>query len=254
MYLVTIDSIVRSALISQGLSIHYYYQFFHYAHKCFRELLMDTLKTVQVVELTVTPGNSVKVPNDFIDWIKVGYKRGQFVKELGQRDTLARVPNRDANGNEISYPDIDRSVGKYADVWSGYYLFVNGNDNGEHLGKIYGHGNGTMENSFKFIPERKEIRLDVSFQPGDKIILEYVGYGLTPNTTTSVTPYAQDTIENYIIWKYKSSLRTLPAVEKQLAQQEFYNSLRILRGRLNEATITDIVRASRKYYRATIKN
>jgi len=161
MYLVTIDSIVRSALLSQGLSIHYYYQFFHYAHKCFRELLMDTLRTIQTVELTVGDANAIKVPADFIDWVKVGYKRGQFVKELGQRDTIARVPNRDANGNEIAYADVERSVGKYADVWSGYYLFVNGNDNGEHLGKIFGHGNGTMQNSFKFVPERGEIRLDV---------------------------------------------------------------------------------------------
>lgn len=254
MYLVTIDSIVRSALLSQGLSIHYYYQFFHYAHKCFRELLMDTLRTIQTVELTVGDANAIKVPADFIDWVKVGYKRGQFVKELGQRDTIARVPNRDANGNEIAYADVERSVGKYADVWSGYYLFVNGNDNGEHLGKIFGHGNGTMQNSFKFVPERGEIRLDVSFQKGDKILVEYIGYGQASNTTTRVTAYAQDTIENYIVWKYKQSLRNATIADKQLAQQDFYNSLRILRGRLSEVSITDIIRSSRKNYRATIKN
>lgn len=111
-----------------------------------------------------------------------------------------------------------------------------------------------MQNSFKFVPERGEIRLDVSFQKGDKILVEYIGYGQASNTTTRVSAYALDTIENYIVWKYKQSLRNATIADKQLAQQDFYNSLRILRGRLSEVSITDIIRSSRKNYRATIKN
>jgi len=244
MYLVTIDSIVRSALISQGLTIHHYYQFFHYAQKCFRELNLDTLKTVQVTELTIGNGNSVSLPSDFIDWVKVGIKVGQYVKPLVQLPSLMKTPNRDANGNEITYPEM----------WRGYYLQVNGNDRGEHLGKDYGHGNGSSADSFTFVPGRNELRFDISYPKGNKILLEYIGYGTNANTTTSITMYAQDTVENYIIWKYKCSLRNSPVATQQMAMQEYYNSLRILRGRLNAVTVQDIIRISRNNYKASIKN
>jgi hypothetical protein len=247
MYLVNIDSIIRSTLISQGLSIHYYYQFLHYAISGFKELQFDSLKIIQVRELTVTNGNSVKLPDDFIDIVKIGYRVGQFTKELDKRDTISRIPNRNATGNEISYDNIESS-NSYPNLWNGGYPM------GEHVGRMYGYGNGIQDNSYKLVPERNEIRLDVTFAKGDKVLLEYIGYGGNMNTLTLVTAYAQEAIENYILWKWKSSIRNLTISEKQIAQQDFYNSLRILRGRMNSISVNDIIAIARKNYMAAIKN
>jgi hypothetical protein len=84
--------------------------------------------------------------------------------------------------------------------------------------------------------------------------MDYLTDGLTINASNAIHPYAAATIEAYIIWKMKENGRNYNISERQLAKDEFYNQLRILKGRLNPMDVNDIRRSLAYGYGPTIKN
>lgn len=64
----TIDGVVRSALASHQLPLHYYVEFAHHALRCLRDLEMDIgLRAVRLFTATLDNEGNVTVPADTID-------------------------------------------------------------------------------------------------------------------------------------------------------------------------------------------
>lgn len=253
MKLYTLDNIVRSALTDKGYPMHFYLQYLQYGVDALRMLNFDVLKNVKSVRLNVNSYKAAKLPCDFVDYIRVGNEYGQYIYPFGEkRDSFNRLNKIDSQGNKISYGDIEAANGILPNNWEGFWYTNYVNDKGEHLGRIFNNLSG-FRDSFLIIRERDEIQLDISYK-GSTIVMDYVTDGLIPDASNSIHPYAIDTIKSYIFWKQKEHGRQYNISERQLAKEEFYNQLRILKGRLNGIDINDIKRSLSKGYGPTVKN
>jgi hypothetical protein len=249
MRLYTLDDIVRAYLVKKNKSMHYYLDFLVHAVDAIREISLDTMKVVRTVKIPVNSYKAVVLPGDYVDWIKIGFARGQYNVQMSNRQSFNRLNNLDDNGVKIPYEDIvgDENVG--IGEWDGLAYAWSTNDNGEILGRVFNNGAGTTQNSFKVLRERGEIQLDNRFE-ADYIILEYIGDGLDGDADTEVHPYSLATIEAYISWKSSRNADNIQSPEGY----NFYNNHRILRARMNEISLLDIQRSKEKGYKATIKN
>jgi hypothetical protein len=249
MRLYTLHDIVRGYLLKKGKSMHYYIEYLAHAVDALRELSFDSLKTVKRVKLPVNSYQAVVLPCDYVDFIKIGFPRGQYVVEMSSRTSLNRLNNIDDTGAKVPYEIINGDDDSDVGAWTGEDYFWETNANGELLGKQFNNNGGYSNNSYKVLRERGEIQLDNRFA-GEYVVLEYIGDGLDTNAESEVHPYAQATIEAYIAWKSSKNADNITSPEGF----NFYNNHRILRSRLNDITLLDIVRMKQRGNKAVIKN
>lgn len=268
MKLVSLDNIVRSALTTSGLPIHYYYIFLHNGIRCLRELNLDIMRNIIPVLLPVDNAGQVTLPKDYVDFVRIGYEWGQFVAPMQQEGSINRLPYYNSSGQIVKYPSaMNQSTSTNqqfftSDVFNivgyGYYWYYlnNYNNYGEDMDGYYGLRNGFQNNTFKVIPERGIIQLNQATNV-TKLYLEYISDGFnttTCNCGTMVNLYAYDVIEKYIIWKvnqHNMPKTRLGQIDEM--KNDYDNAIRILRSRMNPITKIDILSAFRKGYQQTIK-
>lgn len=246
---VTLDNICRSTLMQCGYSLHYYIQALKSASDCLRELTFDTLQNVNTVNLTISDSGAADLPCDYVDFVKVGVPYSQYVRPLVQKDSINRLQNKDSSGNVIPYSDNESDDFLFV---PSFYVSDFINDNGEPLGRLFGFNAGWIQDGFKILRERGQIQVDQQLC-ATSIYLEYISDGQCSDNATKVHPYAQKTIEAYILWQFKQHSRAYGSQERELAKNEFSTQRRILRARMNGLTAQDIKRIVRKSYSATIK-
>jgi hypothetical protein len=94
----SLDTIVKGYLLQKRYPMHFYIDFLIYAARCFEELHMDTIGNIRTVRLPVNDYFAVRLPDDYIDWTKVGIESGQFIKPLIQREGMNRRNNYTTQG------------------------------------------------------------------------------------------------------------------------------------------------------------
>lgn len=251
MKIYTLDKIVRSALLDKGYTMHWYLQFLQYGIDAVRMLNFDVLQNVKSIRLPVNSYKACTLPCDFVDVIRIGDEVGQYILPWGERETFNRLNKFDANGNKIPYGDIESVQGLLPNNWEGFWYTNYVNDKGEHLGRIFNNF-PSFRNSYLVIRERNEIQLDESYT-GSTITMDYITDGVTTDATTSIHPYAIDCIKAYIFWKAREHGRQFNLSERAMAKEEFYNQLRLLKGRMNGIDTNEIVRVLARSYGPTMK-
>lgn len=244
----TIDNITRSNLLRSGYPMHWYLQYLKYGIDGLRELTFDTLRVVNTVTISIGAGNVGQLPCDYVDYVKVGKKIGQYVRPMVESKTISRLHNFDSLGNIIQYGSstTNDNVGVTGADW------VMVNDKGENIGRLYGLGVFPSANGFKILRERGsgEIQLDDQCT-ATEIEMEYISDGQTMNSATKVHPYAQAFIEAEQIARLKEFGRHYSGEEKRESRRYADQLHRNLRGRLNPLTISDIKNIIRGSYTAT---
>jgi len=259
---ITIDSVVRSALMTCRKPIHYYMPFLHHALRCTKELKLGILQITKSVRLTVDEYGEIDLPTDYVDWVRVGYERGPYVVPLGEKRTINRLAYLDGNGDQQRYPQPytntpDRAWGPqpYTNTpdraW-GWWPSNHYNVYREHTGKFYGSNDSYRGDVFQIIIERGKVYVGREFDEGDTILLEYVYFDST-STQSLVSHYAGDCIEKYIVMKWLQHSKTSNQYEIELARRDYYNSYRKLISRMNPITKEMLLRLSRGNFKQSIK-
>lgn len=249
----TLDKIVRNALAERGYTVHWYINFLSYAVDALRELNMDVLKSIKSVRLPVNSYKAVTLPCDFVDYVRIGNEVGQYIYPHAEKSSsFNRLNKFDSNGNKVAYGDIEAQNGILPNNWDGFWYTLYTNQFGEHLGRIFNNFNGFRE-SFVILRERNEIQLDVSYT-GSTIVVDYITDGMTTDASNIIHPYAFDAIKKYIFWRHKENGRQYNLSERQIAKDEYYNALRVLRARMNNIDVNDIRRSLAKGYGPVIRN
>lgn len=244
----TIDSVVYEALSRVGRPIHWYEEILRYVLTCLKEIGYDSAGTLSAVRLEVNEFNEIDIPADFIDWVRIGTEYGNKIIPLGQNDGMNRLQNLDG-ATQVPYESPDNLT--LGSILIGAPI-VETNQYGEHLGRRFGHGDGSQTNGFKVIEERSKIAIDTAIAPGTTIYLEYIARTtLAPNT--AVHPYAEETLVAYAVWKFKQKDPSFGLQEKNWAKEEYYNAYRILRARVVNWNIYDIKRVIRRHFKGTPK-
>ncbi len=248
----SLDGIVRSVLSDKMYPMHWYIQFLGYAITCLRELEFDTMRNVKSKRITVNDYKAGQLPCDFVDYIRVGSELGQYLDPWVEKQTLNRLNFFDASGQKTSASDVESINGILPDNFEGFWATNYINDKGEHKGRIFSH-RPSFRNSFLIIRERGQIQLDVGYT-GTTITMDYITNGISVDASNNVHPYAINTIKYYIDWQMKKHGRQYSDSTRQLAKDEFYNELRLLRGRISGLDYQQIVASMAGGYSASIKN
>ena len=247
-----IDEVIRSALLTCGKTMHYYMEFLHYGLKGLKEINFDAPVRVKSIRLTVDDYNEITIPDDYVDYIKVGWEKGQYTVPLIEKTSYNRLMNLDSSGNQIAYLPVELDSDQmYADS---YYYSSHGNDKGEHVGKHFGH-RASYNGSFMVIPERKKIMVDPSVKT-KTIVLDYLttGLGFETNSRTTLPAYAAEPVERYILWRHMENSQVVPMNQKQLAKEEWIHAFKRYRSREYQLSINDVLRSLRSHTFAAIKS
>lgn len=188
MRFVTLDHIVRSVLLKQGKTIHWYFKYVKLASDCFRELNYDVLKPIQSNLFTLSETGSFTLPDGYIDWLKIGKPIGQSIRPYVRDTGINRLNNRDANGLPIRYTDTSEDT-QLSDLLCSEVL-CNGSQ--------FGHRQSSYFDGFKELRERCEIQMGEGVT--GQVYMEWLSDGGC-NAATRVDPLAQTTIEDWIVWK-----------------------------------------------------
>lgn len=248
----TLDKIVRQVLAERGYSVHWYLQFLTYGVSALRELNFDVLQNVKSARLPVNSYSAAALPCDFVDLIRVGDELGQYIDPWGEKESFNRLNKFDAQGNKIKYDDVEAQGNYLPANYDGLWYTNYANDRGELLGRIY-NARPSFRHSYLVIRERREIQLDNRFS-GTTITMDYITDGTSVDASNAIHPYAIEAIKAYIIWKMKDNGRHFNMGERQMAKEEYYNQLRILKGRMNDMDPNAIIRSLALWYGPTIRN
>lgn len=247
-----IDEIVRSALLTCSKPIHYYMEFLHYGLKGVKEVNYDSPVNIKTLRRDIDDNNEITLPDDYVDYVKVGFEKGHHVLPLVEKDTFNRLMNLDSDGNQVPYssPDLEADL-MYADA---YYYASHGNEKGEHVGRHFGH-KSTYKGAFKVITERNKIVFDPAVKV-KTIILEYIstGIGEETNSRTSVPGYVAEAIERYILWRYYENQPKVPMNQKMMAREEWIQAHKRYRSRKYQLSKEDVLRSLRQHTYAAIKS
>jgi hypothetical protein len=240
----TIDSIVREKLLQNGLTIHWYVRFLSFALECLKELNLDTLPRIKTVRLPVDRFGSIKLPCDYINYVRVGRQEGRYLKEVASNSTFTRLLEDNSVGTLTAY---DEATSTYYDDY-----LININEHGEHLGRFFGMGEGSRGDVFKEIPEDNRMAMGADFSEGDIVEMDYLYFGAA-DSSTPVHHYAVSTISAYVQWRYYSHLPKSTPFDKQNSERQFWNNNRILRARRFSVPIIDYIRILRSNFKQTPK-
>lgn len=258
MTVVTLDAIIRNLLMKRGYSFHWYIRFAVYAKDCLRILSEDDLQVMNTVKLPVDANtNAVDLPDDYMDYVRIGIETGQTVKPLVETSKINALVARDSTFTPTTYSAITstnaNNVLYYGSLYPYYWNTVFWNSYGEFTGRLFGFGAGAEDDTFGVFPERNQIQLTEKLSVTN-IILQYISDGMNSDAATQITPYAYETIDAYILWQMKEHSRTYSDGEAERARQLYINERLILRARKSDLTKERLLRSLQKATYASPKS
>jgi hypothetical protein len=196
-----------------------------------RELPVDNLKRVEL-------------PDDYINYVKIGIRKGDHVMTFLRDEELSlytdisdcgvNQPNRNSNPLPEEF---------YGNGYFGPWLFTNYvNSYGEHTGGLYGYGNGKIKNGFTI--DNGSIQLTSNID-AEVIYLEYVSSTMIYGEETYLPISAEEACKSYIRWKFELNQRQPKIGIVQLRQREYSNNVRIANRAVKPLTVEDITYAKR---------
>jgi len=233
-----------------------------------REMGFDMSKKIRSLVLTVdSSNNTVELPDDFVDWNKIGVVGGDgLVYVLGENKNINySQAYRNAQGTKVTDSDdaadsdgdgvFDRiedknstsgsfdSTGFNSTVFRDHYY---GNQNA-----LYGAGGGRYRGEFRVNLDQN--RIEISPISGvSEVVIEYVAdEGRSKNPSVHV--YLEEALMAYMYYKIVERKASVPANEKARARSEYYNERRKANGRIKSFTKEEALKTIRKNYKQSPK-
>ena len=234
---------------------------FH-AKRGLQEFSYDTLKSIKSQELTIPPGLSVVIPQDYVNYVKVswidqlGIKRPIYPANnltinpysTPTQDDLG-VPVQDSFGNNIQGTSITE------DRWASDPVInedIFGYNRDELLGRGYGYGQMygmdpqySQANGWFTINDR-EGKMSFSSNLANKlIVLEYVSDGLAYDMDTRIPKMAEEALYAHISYSIVASRINQPEYIVRRLKQDRSAKLRNAKIRLSNIKLDEIVQVMR---------
>ena len=198
-----------------------------------RDLGFDIMKRIKAANLTVSATNTVTLPADYVDLLKIGI--------VGE-DGLVYVFGENKNKNLLA-----NSAGDLPDYLLGYSDFIYRNFvNSTTDGRLYGYGGGHYSGEYRINVEENRIELTLGTGVAE-VYIEYIADEALA-TDPSVHVYAEQAIRSYIYYRLVERKSNVPAVEKARARQEYYNERRLANARLKAFSKEEALKTIRKNF------
>jgi hypothetical protein len=198
-----------------------------------RDLGFDIMKRIKAANLAVSATNTVTLPADYVDLLKIGV--------VGE-DGLVYVFGENKNKNLLA-----NNAGDLPDYLLGYSDFIYRNFvNSTTDGRLYGYGGGHYSGEYRINVEENRIELTLGTGVAE-VYVEYIAdEALAANPSVHV--YAEQAIRSYIYYRLVERKSSVPAVEKARARQEYYNERRLANARLKAFSKEEALKTIRKNF------
>lgn len=239
-----------------------------FALRGMREMGFDMLKVVRSLKMPVSSNNTIELPDDYVDWSKVGVVGNDgLVYVLGENKNLnvSQTYDLDSNGdpqdanNDGFYDRVDSksatssgSPASDAGISDGMesYIFRNFvHENNQ--GRLYGIGGGNYYGEFRVNLDQNRLELK-SNSSISEVVIEYIA-----DEARSVNPrvhiYAEEALRSFIYYKMIERKASVPANEKARARQEYYNERRKANARMKSFTKEELLKTIRKNFKQAPK-
>lgn len=232
----------------------------NYALRAVRDLGFDTMLKVKSVKLSSNANQSVDLPDDFVDLIKIGIVGADgLVHVFGQNQNInmSQAYVLDGNNNPIDSDGdgvYDRVDSKGGAIITGVF----GNDDSivfsnyiyqGNIGQIYGLGGGFYEGEYRVNYDQNRIELSSGHS---EIVIEYIADEARSSNPT-VHVYAEEAVRNYIYWQLVQKKSNVPSYEKERARHEWFESKRIAKSRIMSFSKEDALRTIRRNFKQAPK-
>ena len=226
-----------------------------------REFGFDVSSRVRSLKRTVASNNTVTLPDDYVDLVKIGVVgEDGVVYILGQNKNINYSQKMEspastsdsANGplnigaNLIGDREDDKgstSGSNSIDNDFDYYIFQNYLYQGG-LGRLYGIGGGHLRGEYRVNLDQNRIEIDTESGVSE-VVLEYVA-DEARSTNPVIHVYAEEALRCFMYYKLCERKSTVPANEKMRARAEYYNERRKAKARLGNFTKDEALKTIRK--------
>lgn len=265
---ITLEEIINNFLMSRDsddfTSTVPRYKLLYQAKRGLRELYYDTLREIKVVELSLSPRLSITVPPDYVNYVRISYKddRGQLhPMSIDSSMSIAGAYLQDSNyeilfdsngcvlidgggsDSESGESNIDVS---HHDSYCNRYRFADGRFNpNKDYSNVYPNG------KFNFNRSEGVFYFSSDLESKD-IVIEYISDGLYEGCEgqnerdIKIHKFAESTLINFMYYEMIKQRRNVPANEKQRARNEYYNSKRITKRRMNTLRVAELLQVFKK--------
>jgi len=248
MTVISLHKMVLNILLKRRYPLHWYLDFLVPMKDGLREISIDEkILAPRYKVLPLNDNHAIEIPNDYVDWVSVSARIGQYLQPLVEDNSLDHVPNYDSDFVIQPYSNgvaTDSSSTQYTGYYSPYWWAWNWNSYGENLGRQFG-GVGVYADTFKVMKERNEIKINESLDVTE-IVLEYASDGTDADSASHIDIYAQASLEAYAMWQFKESNRTYSPSEAEVERQKYIDERLKLRARVSDLTITSLKRIAQR--------
>lgn len=243
-----------------------------------REFGFDVQPRVRSLKITLQSNNTIILPDDFVDVIKIGtVDENGIVRAFAENKNLnisQAYDNDPTVGNDSSTFGIDEHtrrgnrrpipeneiINRKDDLTAtnseannediDWYIFENYLYQGS-LGRMYGLGGGKLRGTYRINYDQNRIEID-SEAGVTEVVVEYVSDSAR-STDPVVHVYAEEALRAFIYYKIVERKSSVPAGEKQRARQEYYNERRKARARLSNFSKTEAMNVIRRNFKLVPK-
>jgi len=239
---------------------------FH-AKRGLQEFSYDTLKSIKSQELTISPGLSAKIPQDYVNYVNISYIDPMGVKHPiypANNLTIApyEVPLQDSDGNltmdnfgdnlEGSSQTLERWASANDSLLNGnitveeYFAYSGWLTGNPFLGQKYGNDpQYAQKNGWFNMNERDGT---ISFSSNLKnclIVLEYISDGLAYDLDMRIPKMAEEALYAHILYSILASRISQPEYVIQRLKKDRSAKLRNAKIRLSNVKLEEIVQVMR---------
>ena len=206
----TVDSVLIATCHKMGdMGLRKYAQLYAHALSWFTaDYNAESGQTLKTVLLDVGPDRMAQLPDDYLDYVVVGRRSGDYIRNLSHNPKLSPLPPVEPWLDPIPLGlavGLDWPCYEYAG-WEG--------------GSLYGYGWGEYREEFTIDAQERMLRLSSLIGTDEPLYFQYVSNDLNPGKPTPLHPAYALALEHWLMWHlhlYKNE--TGPA---QLHKQEYY--------------------------------
>ena len=228
-----------------------------------REFGFDVSSRVRSIKRTVQSNNTIILPEDYVDIVKLGVVDGEgTLRVFGQNKNLnysrkltsdeSKTDSADGplniDANLIRNREDDKTSttgGDGNNIDLDVFIFENYLFQGG-VGKLYGIGGGHLAGEYRVNLDQNRIEIDTESH-FDEVVLEYIA-DEARSTNPVIHVYAEEALRSYMYYKLCERKSTVPANEKARARQEYYNDRRLAKARLSNFSKEEALKTIRKNY------
>lgn len=221
---ISLDSIVNDYIEQSEQSVHRYFKLWQLAYRCMEQLGISFFYEVRSVKLPVNPNMTVTIPNDYVNYTKIGVlnSAGEIaIMKFNSKQTFLGdlLPNRKAM-------TTDSSIATYTELGGNFFFNY---WNGSSYSNQYGFPSGGVDvGSFNIDQANGVILLSQNFKY-DYLMLEYIA-SPNPNEDYQVPVQFREAIIAWLGWQdimYMPSTRKGALGDKRDRKSNFFNERRL---------------------------